>query len=116
MPILLRVSAALALFMCGMHAQSFISLNGTVSDASGGVVPSVAIEIKNKETQAARSILSDSQGRYVFAEVVPGRYRLEAEASGFKAQVVERTPVAGQLTYNDQSLVAGRRGLRGHRR
>ncbi|HXB69959.1 MAG TPA: carboxypeptidase-like regulatory domain-containing protein [Candidatus Acidoferrales bacterium] len=86
---LLRVSAALVLFMCGAQAQSFTSLNGTVTDASGGVVPSVAIEIKNQETQAGRSVLSDSQGRYVFAEVVPGRYRLEAKAAGFKSEVVE---------------------------
>jgi hypothetical protein len=98
---LLRVSAALTLFMCGAQAQSFTILNGTVTDASGGVVPSVAIEIKNKETQAGRAVLSDSQGRYVFAEVVPGHYRLEAKAAGFKSEVVEEL----QLQVNSPATV-----------
>jgi hypothetical protein len=84
------LSFAAALLCAGAaHTQSFTTLNGTISDASGGVVPSVAIEIKNKDTQAARSVISDSQGRYTFAEVVPGHYRLEAKAPGFKTEVVD---------------------------
>src|SRR5471030_2487830 len=99
---LLRVSAALTVLVCGAQAQSFTSLNGTVTDASGGVVPSVAIEIKNKETQAGRSVLSDSQGRYTFAEVAPGNYRLEAKAAGFKTEIVEelRLQVNSPATVN----------------
>src|SRR5262245_25428190 len=86
---LLSLPAAFVLVVCGAQAQSFSSLNGTVTDASGGVVPNVAIKITNKETQAARSVLSDSQGRYTFAEVPPGFYRLEAQAAGFKTQVID---------------------------
>src|SRR5215471_14091721 len=89
MRIFLRLAVVLAFFALGAQAQSFTSLNGTISDATGGFVPSVAIELKNKENQAARSVLSDSQGRYSFAEVVPGHYRLEAKANGFRSQVVD---------------------------
>jgi hypothetical protein len=85
------LSLAAMNFLCvGVAStQSFTSLNGTISDASGAVVPSVAIEIKNKDTQATRSVLSDAQGRYIFAEIVPGHYRLEAKAAGFKMEVIE---------------------------
>src|SRR5271165_6202205 len=69
-------------------AQSTTSLNGTITDASGAVVPGVAIEIKNKQTDAARSTVSDHQGRYTFAQVAPGDYTLEAKAAGFKSEVI----------------------------
>src|SRR5260370_17723423 len=84
-----RVLGALGWIAISAFAQSFTSLNGTVSDATGGVVASVAIEIKNKETQATRAVLSDSQGRYTFAEVVPGHYRLATKAAGFKSEIIE---------------------------
>ena len=45
-------------------AQGDSSIQGTVSDSSGGAVPGVAIRIKNVETGAERSLVTDEAGRY----------------------------------------------------
>ena len=59
------------------------SLNGTVSDPSGLVVPNAAITIVNTQTGVQRATTADSQGRYTMAQLTPGIYKLTAKAPGF---------------------------------
>src|SRR5437764_589116 len=59
------------------------SLNGTVTDPSGSVVPNAAITIVNTQTNVQRAAASDSQGRYTMAQLTPGTYKLTAKAPGF---------------------------------
>ena len=97
----LQALAGLSLFICGAFAQSSTSLTGTVSDASGSIIPNAAIEISNQETKARRLTVSDPQGRYTFSQVAPGTYRLEVKASGFKSEVVGQL----QLQVNSPATV-----------
>ena len=78
-----------AAFACGSFAQNATSLQGVATDTSGGVLPNVAIEITNKQTDARRTDTSDSQGRYSFLQVVPGNYRLEAKVTGFRSVLLD---------------------------
>src|SRR5205814_10186228 len=41
----------------------------------------------NNDTSARRETRSDGEGRYSFQQVQPGRYRLEAKATGFSETV-----------------------------
>ena len=83
------------LLMLGMWASSPIaglgqqeaSIQGLVSDASGGAVPSVAIRIKNLETGAQRNLLTDPEGRFDAAALPVGRYEVLAEKNGFRTEV-----------------------------
>src|ERR1700731_2047858 len=83
------------LLMLGMWASSPIagfaqqeaSIQGLVSDASGGAVPSVAIRIKNLGTGAQRNLLTDPEGRFDAAALPVGRYEVLAEKNGFRAEV-----------------------------
>jgi hypothetical protein len=59
------------------------SLNGTVTDPSGSVVPNTAIAIVNTQTGVQRATTADDQGRYTLAQVTPGTYNLTAKAPGF---------------------------------
>jgi hypothetical protein len=59
------------------------SLNGTVADPSGSIIPNAAITIVHNQTGVQRSTTADSQGRYTFAQLAPGNYRLTAKAPGF---------------------------------
>src|ERR1041384_4429068 len=59
------------------------SISGTVMDPSGSVIPNAAVTLTNTDTGAERTATSDSQGRYVIAQVTPGTYSLTAKASGF---------------------------------
>lgn len=60
------------------------SIAGTVLDASGGAVPGAAVTLTNLGTSEKRAMQSDPSGSYTFVNLVPGRYRIDAEKSGFK--------------------------------
>jgi Carboxypeptidase regulatory-like domain len=79
-------------------AQGEASIQGVVSDASGGAIPGVAIRVKNVETGAERNQLTDEAGRYEAASLPVGRYQVRAEKAGFRSE--ER---------NGISLVLGQR-------
>ena len=75
---------ALALFCVpAAWGQATTSLRGLVSDPSGAAIPNATVHLVNTDTNSARTATTDAQGSYVFAEVFPGNYRLEVDASGF---------------------------------
>lgn len=60
---------------------------GTVKDASGAVIPGVSITVVNDDTGLSRALVTDETGSYS-AELLPvGRYRVQAELSGFKKEI-----------------------------
>jgi hypothetical protein len=66
------------------RAQSiFGSLQGSVSDESGAVIPSARVQLRNSGTGVALSGRSNDGGFYFFGELRPGNYTLEVEAQGF---------------------------------
>lgn len=56
---------------------------GVVSDAQGGVLPGVTLTLRNVESGVVRTTVSESDGRYRFGGLLPGRYDLTAELQGF---------------------------------
>src|SRR5262249_38583916 len=62
-------------------------LAGTVTDATGGVLPGVTVTLKNSDTGFVRSPVTDDQGRYSFTALNPtGRWTLSVELPGFAPQ------------------------------
>jgi Carboxypeptidase regulatory-like domain len=59
------------------------SISGSVHDQSKAVLPGVTVEVRNVETGATRSIVTDVVGRYRALNLAPGRYTITAELSGF---------------------------------
>ena len=72
-------------------SQATTSLRGTVTDAQGGVIGGVALQLVGEQTGFKRSVLSDEAGTYQFVQVPPGTYILVAEKPGFA--VVTQTGV-----------------------
>ncbi|HTV58845.1 MAG TPA: carboxypeptidase-like regulatory domain-containing protein [Verrucomicrobiae bacterium] len=68
-------------------AQADASIQGAVSDASGGAIAGTTILIKNQETGAVRNLVSDVAGRYDAASLPVGHYLVEAEKNGFRSEV-----------------------------
>jgi carboxypeptidase family protein len=64
--------------------QDNATINGTVVDASGAVVPNAAISLTNPSTGQVRESVSNSSGAYRFANVGVGTYTLSASANGFQ--------------------------------
>src|SRR5437870_12804414 len=60
------------------------SIVGSVTDATGAVVPRVSIRVTNESTGIARQAPSDESGGFVMPQLQPGHYRLAATASGFR--------------------------------
>lgn len=62
-------------------------ITGTVTDATGAVVPGARVAIVQLQTNRKVMAVTDGEGRYVSVPVPVGRYQLEVEASGFKRAV-----------------------------
>jgi len=60
------------------------AIGGVVRDPSGGVIPGVTVSATNIETGVTKQTVSNSEGRYLLADLIPGKYRLAANFTGFK--------------------------------
>jgi len=60
------------------------TITGTVSDATGAVIPGVPIEVKNVQTGATYQAGSSETGNYTLAQLPAGTYELSATLPGFK--------------------------------
>ena len=68
-----------------LQAQTvYGSMAGTITDPSGGVIPGASITIINLGTAEKRTVASDAAGSYRFVNLVPGRYQVDVEKTGFK--------------------------------
>ncbi len=69
-------------------AQSFTgTIAGTVTDASGAVIPQASVAVLNTGTNARSEAKTDGSGNYVIPLLPPGQYNIEATAAGFKKYV-----------------------------
>ena len=74
------------------------SLVGTVTDSSGAVVPGAEITITEVNTNFSRSTTANESGYYVFSNLNPGVYRVEAKLTGFKTAVKDKVEVLVNTT------------------
>ena len=61
------------------------TVSGTVSDASGAVLPNAQVSIQNVETSVERTTTTDSAGFYSVPNLLPGSYRVKVSALGFSS-------------------------------
>ncbi len=124
--------AVLLAITSSAHAQiSTATINGTVRDSTGAVVPGVEISISNVETGLEQQAASNSAGVYRFSNLQPGLYTLSCTASGCTASgfqtavvnpfslVVNQTATFDFLITHQPKLGGGRVGAeyaRRHRR
>jgi hypothetical protein len=84
------------------------AITGAVRDASGAPLPGATVKITNSETGVAVESPSNDSGVYRAASLVPGAYRLEADAPGFEHLVRPRIVVeVGQIVAIDLTLAIG---------
>jgi carboxypeptidase family protein len=70
------------------------SISGSVTDATGSLVPDVAITATNAETKEQANTKSDSAGLFRLSALSIGNYDLEFTKQGFKKTVVGGVSVA----------------------
>src|SRR5450432_1380482 len=83
------VLAALLFVPQAVLAQSSSSLQGQITDTSGGAIPEAAVNLKNSENDSQRQTLSDATGHYSFTQMPPGKYTVIVQRPGFSQMTRE---------------------------
>jgi hypothetical protein len=66
-----------------VHGQMDVArIVGTITDATGAVIPAATVTVKNESTGQSRKIVANERGVYFAAQLPPARYTLTAEAGG----------------------------------
>jgi hypothetical protein len=105
-----RLVAFLLMFAGIATAQtSTTSLQGTITDASGGAVANATVTLVNVESKSERSTVTGAQGEYRFQALPPGTYTLTVVATGFARQELKALQLLVNTpgTYNLQLKVGG---------
>src|ERR1700742_749317 len=77
------------LFCLPLFSQSYTGrILGTITDPSGAAVTGATVTITDVARGTNRVLTTDDAGAYVAPNLVPGTYKVRAEAKGFKT--VER--------------------------
>jgi hypothetical protein len=84
-----------------VHLQPLAAITGTITDASGTVIPGATVQA------AARTTQTDAAGRFVLSDLPPGKIRLEASAPGFATLIQTQTINAGAPLVDDLHLQVG---------
>jgi hypothetical protein len=84
---LLGLALCLWLALPALAQRDMGTILGTVTDATGAVVPGARVTIVESGTGITNSVISDAAGNYIRPLLKPGNYRVEVEAPGFKRGV-----------------------------
>ena len=76
-----------------LFAQSTGTVQGTVKDPSGAVVPNASVTLTQVATQQQTKAVTTSAGTYSFAFLAPGVYSLSVTQSGFENFVSKNVTV-----------------------
>ncbi len=86
-----KILAVAATLICLFSIQAFAqttnaTLGGTVSDATGALIPGVSVTATNTGTGIVSTGLTNEAGAYQFASLQTGTYNVTAELPGFQTQ------------------------------
>lgn len=103
------VMAVAILFPLSALGQSATAtVNGTVTDKSGGVVPGTLITITDTATGVVSRTQTNGSGHYAFLDVSPGEYTMTISKANYKKVVLPAFHlVVGQILTENATLVIG---------
>ncbi len=74
-------------------AQSTATLQGTITDSRGALLPNAIVTVRNRSTSFERTTQTDNDGNYLVAALPVGTYMIEVKVQGFKTQVADQVVV-----------------------
>ncbi len=84
------------------------SITGTVTDASGAIVPDVQVTATNAATRETAKVATNGDGIYSIVNLVPGTYSLSFTKEGFNAvDLPDITVLSAQVAKIDETLAVG---------
>src|SRR6266700_6532635 len=103
------VTAVALIFSVSTSAQRLTgTLRGQVLDPSGAVVPNAEVTVTNQDTGVSVRVTTTSAGTYSFPSLIPGLYKINVEAKGFKSFVKkDASVIANQDNVADAQMDLG---------
>ncbi|MBS1839357.1 MAG: TonB-dependent receptor [Acidobacteria bacterium] len=97
--LILGILAALT-FTCSpaFSQQTLGSINGTVTDSSGGIIAGATVKVRNLATNFERTSTTNSDGSFVIPELPIGTYEVTFLRDGFKKEIHSEILVQGSRT------------------
>jgi hypothetical protein len=83
------------------------SIQGSITDASGAVVPQAKVVILSADTGFTKSLTTDSAGYYSIGPLNPGPYTVTVTAPGFSTLEVKTAIKTGTVTTGNFKLTLG---------
>ena len=107
-----KTASTVALIMClGLSAfaqRTTGTLRGQVLDPQGAVVVNANVTVVNEDTGVSQAIVTSSAGTWNLPAVLPGKYTVTVEASGFRRFASKGVPVlVDQDNVSDARLSLG---------
>src|SRR5439155_19718541 len=98
-----RMSLVLAMCACAVlpaSAQGVGAIGGTITDASGAVLPGAVVTLSNPRGTIGgnQEAVTDARGAFQFIRLVPGAYTVKAELEGFRTAAQENIVVNADVT------------------
>src|SRR2546428_9242327 len=91
----------LEVLLLAPRVTSAQAISGTVTDATGSVLPAVTVEARSPALiEQVRTVFTDGAGRYQIVELRPGTYSVTFTLSGFNTVVREGIELTTGFTAN----------------
>src|ERR1043165_5673435 len=84
------------LAMITAQAQFRASIQGTISDSSGALVPGATATLKSLDTGKTQQVTSNDEGFYRIVGLAPGKYELTVEKQGYKTSLAQNVDVSAE--------------------
>src|SRR5262245_53536671 len=96
-----RTLALILVLVCALSAAVNLkaqtggggSIQGSVTDATGGLLPGATVVATNVATRVETSRQTNEVGRYVIAPLPPGEYTVTVSAPGFQTLIQQKVIV-----------------------
>ena len=108
--VMFALLAVLSLGSTRVAAQTTVSqgsIQGTVTDPTGAVVPNAKVTISNKATGDTTTVTTNASGSYSSGGLFPAEYIVRVEATGFQSVVETITVQVAQTATGSFKLAVG---------
>src|SRR5262245_58421920 len=110
--IMQRLFGVVVLLLClaasAAAQEQRASIEGTIRDSSGGVLPGVTVEARSPSLAGVETTVTDTNGVYRFPALRPGRYEVTATLTGFQpAKSSDVRLELGQILKIDLAMEVG---------
>ena len=89
------------------YGQTLGEIVGSVSDATGAMIPGAAVTVTNTGTNAVRATQTNAAGLYTAPGLVPGPYVVRVETAGFRPSARSLTLQVQQTARVDFEMEVG---------